>query len=88
MKTTVIKFWAGFCGPCKTYAPAFEKAKQELQSEQITFKEVDVEQDEEGLAGQYGIRSIPHTIILQDGEISHSKSGKLTQEQLKELILN
>ncbi len=88
MAKQVIKFYGAWCGPCKVYAPTFEKVKQELESEEIIFTEVDVEQDTEGLAGEYKVRGIPHTVVLQDGEIKHSQSGRLTQEQLKDLILN
>ncbi len=88
MKRTVIKFYSNGCGPCKVYAPTFEKVKQELESEEIIFTEVNVEQDTEGLAGKYRVRGIPHTVILEDGEITHQQSGRLAEEQLKELILN
>lgn len=88
MKKTVIKFWAGYCGPCKVYAPAFEKVKEELQSEQIEFVEINVENDPDNLAGQYGVRGIPHTVILEEGAETRAASGRLGVEELKEFILN
>jgi thioredoxin-like negative regulator of GroEL len=87
MAKQVIKFWAGFCGPCKVYAPVFEKVKQQLQHE-AEFLEVDVENDPHNISGQYGIKSIPHTVVLQDGVEIHSQPGRLSQEQLVALILN
>lgn len=87
MAKQVIKFYANWCGPCKVYAPAFEKVKQELQSEQIQFVEINVEEDTENLSGQYGVRGIPHTVVLEDGKQIQAQSGRLTEEQLKELIL-
>ena len=88
MKKTVIKFWAGYCGPCSVYAPAFEQVKQELQSEEITFLEINVENDPDNLAGQYGVRGIPHTVVAYEDANSKSISGRLSAEQLKEFILN
>jgi thioredoxin len=87
MKKTVIKFWAGYCGPCSAYAPVFERVKQELQND-IEFVEVNVEDDPENLSGQYKVRGIPHTVVLEDGKEVKSQSGRLSQEQLKEFILN
>ena len=88
MKKTVIKFWAGYCGPCKVYAPTFESVKQELQSDEIEFVEINVENDPDNLAGEYGVRGIPHTVVVQEGADTRSKSGRLGVEELKEFILN
>ena len=88
MSKKVIKFWASWCGPCSVYAPAFEKVKEELQSEQIEFVEINVENDPDNLAGQYGVRGIPHTVVTQEGADPRSKSGRLGVEELKEFILN
>ena len=88
MSKRVIKFFADWCGPCKVYAPAFEKVKQELQSDQITFVEINVENDPDNLAGQYGVRGIPHTVVLEEGATTRSKSGRLDEQELKEFILN
>ena len=88
MSKKVIKFWAGWCGPCNQYAPTFEKVKQELQSEQIEFVEINVENDPENLAGQYGVRGIPHTVVTYEGANSKSRSGGISEEELREFILN
>lgn len=87
MAKKVIKFWAGFCGPCKVYAPAFEKVKQELEGE-IEFQEVNVEEDTEGLAAEYKVRGIPHTVVLEDGVKVKEQSGRLGEQQLRDFILN
>jgi thiol-disulfide isomerase/thioredoxin len=88
MSKKVIKFWASWCGPCSVYAPAFEKVKEELQSEQIQFVEINVENDPDNLSGQYAVRGIPCTVVVEEGTQPRSKSGRLGVEELKDFILN
>jgi thiol-disulfide isomerase/thioredoxin len=88
MAKQVIKFYADWCGPCKVYSPSFEKVKQELQSEEIIFKEINVENDSDNLAGEYGVRGIPHTVIVEEGVELKVRSGRITEEELKDFILN
>lgn len=88
MAKQVIKFYANWCGPCKVYGPTFEKVKQELEGDIIEFLEINVEEDPENLSGQYKVRGIPHTVVVQDGAELKAASGRLSEEQLKDLILN
>jgi thioredoxin 1 len=87
MAKKVIKFYAEWCGPCKVYGPTFERVKQQLQ-EGIEFVEVNVENDPDNLAGEFKVRGIPLTVVLEDGEKIKEKSGRLSETELKELILN
>ena len=88
MAKQVIKFYADWCGPCKIYGPNFERVKQELQSDEIVFTEINVETDTENLSGQYGVRGIPHTVLLENGVKVKEQSGRMPDEMLKEFILN
>ena len=87
MAKQVIKFYANWCGPCKMYGPTFDRVKQDLQ-DIIEFTEVNVENDEENLSGEYKVKGIPHTILLENGEIKKSQSGRMGELQLREFILN
>jgi thioredoxin 1 len=87
MAKQVIKFYANWCGPCKVYGPTFERVKQDLQ-DIIEFKEIDVEQDEENLSAEYKVKGIPMTVLLEDGEVKKSQSGRMAELQLREFILN
>jgi thioredoxin 1 len=88
MAKQVIKFFADWCGPCRVYGPTFTQVREELESDEITFLEINVENDSENLSGQYGVRGIPHTVVLEDGAELRAASGRLVVEELKELILN
>ena len=81
----VIKFYADWCGPCKLYAPIFDKVSQELKDE-AEFVNVNIEKDTTGLAAEYKVGSIPTTILI-NGENQQTKVGRLEEDVLKEFIL-
>lgn len=85
MGKQVIKFYATWCTPCSVYSPIFQKVKEELQSDEISFKEVDVENDPENLTGEYKVRGIPLTVVITGNKTS-TASGAISEEMLKELI--
>jgi len=87
MEKQVIKFWASWCGPCNEYGPIFERVKQDLQ-DIVEFKDVNVQQDPDNIAGDYKVRGIPHTVVVQDGKVIRSQSGKMSEQQLRSFILN
>ena len=87
MAKQVIKFYADWCGPCKIYGPTFERVKQDLQ-DIVEFKEINVENDPDNLSGEYKVKGIPMTVLVEDGEVKKSHSGRMNEEQLKEFILN
>lgn len=86
MSTKVIKFWAPWCGPCRTYAPIFEKVKQDL-TDTIEFAEINADEDPDGLTSDFKVKGIPCTVIIKDGVEVARQAGSLTEEQLREFIL-
>lgn len=76
----VIRFTASWCGPCRMYKPQFEKAQEELTD--VQFTTIDVDNDPQGLSGEYGVRSIPTTVFLVDNEKVATQVGVLTTKDL------
>jgi len=87
MAKQVIKFYADWCNPCKMYGPTFDRVKQDLQ-DIIEFTEINVEEDTENLSGEYKVKGIPTTVLIEDGEVKKSQSGRMAELQLREFILN
>ena len=71
----VVDFWAPWCGPCKTMAPAFAQATEQLEP-QVRLAKVNTEQ-EQALAGQYNIRSIPTLALFKNGKEIARQSGAM-----------
>jgi thioredoxin 1 len=79
----VIDFWAPWCGPCRTFAPTYEKVSQD--HDDIIFGKVNT-QDEQELAAEFGIRSIPTLMIFRDQIIIYSQPGALPENALRDLL--
>ena len=71
----IADFWAEWCGPCKAFAPTFEKAAAELAGK-VVFVKVDTEAHQQASA-TYSIRSIPTLILFSDGAERARQSGAL-----------
>lgn len=79
----IIDFWAEWCGPCRAYAPVFERVSEEFSD--VVFAKVDTEV-EQALAGSFGIRSIPTTIAFKEGIGVFMQPGALPEDALRDLI--
>lgn len=76
----IIYFYGTFCNPCKSFKPVMESISRELP---VRFVDVDTEPQ---LVAEYGIRSVPTTVIVQDGQAINKVSGVLTEGQVRNLF--
>ncbi len=78
-----VDFWAAWCGPCRAFAPTFERASE--QHPDIVFGKVDTEA-EQRLAAEFRITSIPTLMVFRDGIMVYAQPGALAPQQLDQLI--
>ncbi|OQX07740.1 MAG: thioredoxin [Thiothrix lacustris] len=79
----IIDFWAPWCGPCRSFAPIFEKVSDNHTD--IVFAKVNTE-EEQDLAGHFQIRSIPTLMIFREQVILFAEAGMLSEPQLEQVI--
>jgi thioredoxin 1 len=79
----VVDFWASWCGPCKLVAPVIEELDEEMDG--IAFGKVNVDENQD-LARQYSIMSIPTLLVFKGGEMEDMLVGAMEKDVLQEKI--
>ena len=79
----IIDFWAPWCGPCRGFAPVFEKASESHPD--IVFAKVNSDEQQE-LAGSFNIRSIPTLMVFREKVILFQQAGALPGQALEQVL--
>ena len=79
----IVDFWAPWCGPCRSFAPAYEAASEKYPD--VVFAKVNTE-EQQALAGYFQIRSIPTLMIFREKIIIFAQPGALPASALDQVI--
>ncbi|MGD8589599.1 MAG: thioredoxin [Chromatiales bacterium] len=79
----IVDFWAPWCGPCRSFAPTYEKVSADHPD--VVFAKVNTEEEQE-LAMHFQVRSIPTLMIFRDRIIIFSQPGALPESAFRDLV--
>jgi thioredoxin 1 len=81
--TVIVDYWAPWCGPCRGFAPVFEKVAE--ANPDVVFAKVNTDEEQE-IAAHFQIRSIPTLMVFRDQIIVFSQPGALPQGAFEQVV--
>jgi thioredoxin 1 len=85
-RPVIVDFHALWCAPCKAQSPILKEVAEEL-GDQVRVIKIDIDQNN-NIASQYHIQSVPTLMIFKNGEIKYKQAGVHTKPQLMNLLIN
>ena len=79
----LIDWWAPWCGPCRAFAPVYEKAAE--ANPDVVFAKINTDEEQE-LSAAFNIRSIPTLMVFRDKVLLFAQPGSLPQNLLEEIL--
>ena len=79
----LVDFWADWCGPCKRFAPVYEKVSED--NKEIVFAKLDTDASQE-LSQGLGIEGIPTLMAFREGVLVFNQAGALPPAALKQVV--
>jgi thioredoxin 1 len=81
--TVIVDYWAPWCGPCRGFAPVFEKVAE--ANPDVVFAKVNTDEEQE-IAAHFQIRSIPTLMVFRDQIIVFSQPGAIPQGAFEQVV--
>jgi len=81
--TVIVDYWAPWCGPCRGFAPVFEKVSEAHPD--VVFAKVNTDEEQE-IAAHFQIRSIPTLMVFREQIIVFSQPGALPQGAFEQVV--
>ena len=81
--TVIVDYWAPWCGPCRGFAPVFEKVSE--QHPDVVFAKVNTDEEQE-IAAHFKIRSIPTLMVFREQIIVFSQPGAMPQGAFEQVV--
>ena len=82
-KTVLVDFWASWCGPCRMLSPVVDEVAQERPDVKVCKVNID---DEQALAVEYGVMSIPTLMVFQNGKAVHTSVGVVPKAKILSML--
>lgn len=85
-RLVLVDFWADWCPPCHAMAPILENASSDIDGFDVVKVDIEASADNQSLAGEYEVRSIPNMIVFKNGAVVKTLIGARPQSVLEQEI--
>ena len=82
-KTVLVDFWASWCGPCRMLSPVVDEVAQERPDVKVCKVNID---EEQALAVEYGVMSIPTLMVFQNGKVVQTSVGVVPKAKILSML--